>query len=155
MTLENHALDRLKERILSLRHVKPRDLCWELGNFQTPMLVKNPGETPLRPYLLVCIDTESRAVMGSALLGEVPSPKEHLSLLMTSMETPCVDQSNPVVPHSIRLNHPEALKLLKNELAQLSIKFEFANQLHVVREFAEIAERDFFSRQIGFAGGKN
>ncbi len=34
-------------------------------------------------------------------------------------------------------------------------RFELADQLRFVREFAEIAERDLFSRQIGDAGEKN
>lgn len=45
--------------------------------------------------------------------------------------------------------------MLRSELAQLGIRFELADQLRFVREFAEIAEHDFFSRQIGYAGEKN
>ena len=119
------------------------------------MLVKSMGEAPLRPYLLVCIDTESRAVMGSELSADTPSPKNYLSLLVTSMEAPCVDESDSVVPRSVRLAQAETVKLLKSELAQLSIEFELADQLPAIREFAEIAEGEFFSRQMGYAGGKN
>ena len=66
-----------------------------------------------------------------------------------------MDESNPVVLHAVRLAHSESFKMLRSELAQLGIRCELADQLRFVREFAEIAERDLFSRQIGYAGEKN
>jgi len=131
------------------------DMCWELGYFQTPMFVKEPGQTPTKPYMLVCIDTASRAIMGSDLLLDFPRPEDFLSLLVASMETPCVGNGSPVLPESVRLDDSTAFKLLGSKLGQLGVKFELVEQLSALREFKEIAERELFSRQLGYSGREN
>ena len=156
MTFENHSLDRLKERILSLRDVKPRDMCWDLGHFKAPMLVKGSGEKLIYPYLLLCIDTASRVVISDLLTGDTPTPEHFLSLLLASMEAPTdLKQDGPVVPHSIRLDDSAACTLLESKLAQLEIKFVVVKHLPVLREFEEITEREFFSHQKGYTGGQS
>jgi hypothetical protein len=53
------------------------------------MFRKEPGEVPVKPFMLACIDTASRAIMGSDLLRDPPSPPQDLlSLLVVSMENP-------------------------------------------------------------------
>lgn len=119
------------------------------------MFVKEPGETPTKPYMLVCIDTASRAVMGSDLLLDLPRPEDFLSLLVASMETPCVGNRAPVLPESVRLDDSVVFKLLGSELRQLGVKLELVEQLPTLREFKQIAERELFSRQVGYSGGKD
>ncbi len=149
-------LEPLRKRIRSLVNAKRRDMRWELGYFQVPMYIKDPArEAPIKPYMLVCIDTASRAVMGNPLLRNVASPEEFLSLLVSSMESPCLGESEPVLPRSVHLDDAAALELLKKELDQLDIEFELVKQLPFLREFAEITEREFFSRQAGYTGRKH
>ena len=151
---EKH-LKPLKRKLAGLMKAERSHMCWELGHFQAPMFVKEPGETPTKPYMLVCIDTASRSVMGSDLLLAPPSPRDHLSLLVTSMENPCVGSGAPVLPESVRLEDSAVFKLLGNELGRLGVKVELAERLPALREFKEIAERDLFSCQAGYSGGVN
>jgi hypothetical protein len=156
MTTGSQQLEPLRKRIRSLVNAKRRDMCWELGYFQVPMYVKDPAwEEPIKPYMLVCIDTTSRAVMGNPLLRNVASPEEFLSLLLSSMASPCLGESGPVLPRSVHLDNSAALKLLEKELGQLDIEFELVKQLPFLREFAGITEREFFSRQPGYTGRKH
>ena len=154
--MSSQQLEPLRKRIRSLVNAKRRDMCWELGYFQVPMYVRDPaGEAPIKPYMLVCIDTASRAVMGNPLLRNVASPEEFLSLLVSSMASPCLGKSEPVLPRSVHLDDAAALELLEKELDQLDIEFELVRQLPFLREFAEITEREFLSRQAGYTGRKH
>ena len=156
MAFENPTLDRLKERILSLRDVKPRDMCWELGHFKAPMLVEGSGGKLVYPYLLLCIDTASRVVISDLLTGDTPTPEQFLSLLLESMEAPSdLKKAGPIVPHSIRLDDSAACTLLESKLAQLGIKFVVVKHLPALREFEKITEREFFSHQKGYTGGQS
>jgi hypothetical protein len=154
--MSGQQLELLRKKIRSLVNAERRDMRWELGYYQVPMYAKDPaGEAPTKPYMLVCIDTTSRAVMGSPLLRNAVSPEEFLSLLVSSMESPCLGESGPVLPRSVHLDNSAALKLLEKELGQLDIKFELVKQLPFLREFAGITEREFFSRQPGYTGRKH
>ena len=155
MTSSNKSLQPLRKRIQSLSDVERRDNCWEVGYFQTPMFVKEPGGSPINPYLLVCIDAVSRAVLGNQLLLDTPSPQEFLSLLVASMENPSVGTGAPIVPLSVHLDNSGAFKLLRDELGQLGVEVELVKRLPFLREFNGITEREFFSRQIGYTGGEN
>jgi hypothetical protein len=119
------------------------------------MFVKEPGEAQTKPYMLVCIDTASRAIMGSDLLLTPPSPQDYLSLLVASMENPCVGISAPALPDSVCLDDSAVFKLLGSELEQLGVKFELVERLPALREFKEIAERELFSSQVGYSGREN
>jgi len=119
------------------------------------MFVKERGETPTKPYMLVCIDTASRAIMGSDLLLTPPSPQDYLSLLVSSMEKPYVGIGAPALPDSVRLDDSAVFKLLGSELGQLGVKVELVERLSAIREFREIAERELFSRQVGYSGREN
>ncbi len=130
-------------------------MCWELGHFQAPMFVQEREKPPTKPYMLVCIDTASRAIMGSDLLADLPSPKDLLSVLVISMEKPCAGNGAPVLPATVRVDDSAVLKLLEGELGQLGVKFELDEGLSALREFKKIAERDFFSRQAGYSGGES
>ena len=130
-------------------------MCWELGCFQTPMFVKEPGETPTKPYMLVCIDTASRAIMGSDLVLDSPNPQDFLSLLVRSMEAPCVSSGDPVRPESVCSDDSAVFKLLGSKLGQLGVNFELVERLSALAEFKKIAERELFSRQQGYSGGEN
>ena len=151
---EKH-LQSLRGRIPGLLNAERSHMCWELGHFQAPMFVKEPGQTPTKPYMLVCIDTASRAVMGSDLLLDPPTPQDFLSLLVHSMEAPCVGSGAPALPDSVRLDDAAVFKLLGNELGQLSVRFELVEWLSALPEFKGIAERELFSRQAGYSGGEN
>ncbi len=154
--MASQQLEALRKRIRSLVNAKRRDMCWELGYLQVPMYVKvTAEEAPTKPYMLVCIDTASRAVMGNPLLSNVASPEEFLTLFVSSMESPCLGESGPVLPRSVHLDNAAALELLEKELDQLDIEFELVRQLPFLREFAEITEREFFSRQAGYTGRKH
>ena len=155
MATGNKHLRSLRRRIQALFNAERSQMCWELGHFQTPMFVEEPGKTPTRPYMLVCIDTASRAIMGSDLLLDLPCPEDFLSLLVATMETPCVGNGAPVLPESVRLDDSAVFKLLGNELGQLGVKLELVERLSALREFKEIAERELFSRQVGYSGGEN
>jgi hypothetical protein len=74
-----------RKRIQDLLNAKRSHMCWELGHFQALMFIQESGETPTKPYFLVCIDTASRAIMGNDLLREPPSPQDLLSLLIVSI----------------------------------------------------------------------
>jgi len=148
-------LKPLRRRIQDLVNAERSRMCWELGHFQTPMFVKERGGTPTKPYMLVCIDTASMAIMGSDLLLDTPGPLDLLSLLVASMEKPCVGIGAPVLPESVRLDDPAVCKLLGSELGQLGIKVELVERLSALAEFKKIAERELFSRQVGYSGGEN
>ena len=151
---EKH-LKSLRRRIPDLLNAERSHMCWELGCFQTPMFVKEPGETPTKPYMLVCIDMASRALMGSDLLLDPPTPQDFLSLLVPSMEAPCVGSGAPVLPESVRLDDSAVFRLLGSELGRLGVKVELIERLPALPEFKEIAERELFSRQVGYSGGEN
>ena len=155
MTSSNKSLQPLRKRIQSLSDAERRDKCWEVGHSQAPMFVKEPGGSPIKPYLLVCIDAVSRAVLGNQLLLETPSPQDFLSLLVASMENPSVGTGAPIVPLSVHLDNSGAFKLLRDELGQLSVEVELVKRLPFLREFNGITEREFFSRQLGYTGGEN
>ena len=105
--------------------------------------------------MLACIDTASRAIMGSDLLLDLPCPEDFLSLLVATMETPCVGNGAPILPESIRLDNSAVFKLLGNELGQLGVKLELVERLSALREVKEIEERELFSHQVGYSGGAN
>ena len=153
MASGNKHLKSLRRRLAGLLNTERSRMCWELGHFQAPMFVKEPGEAPTKPYMLVCIDTASRAIMGGDILLTPPSPRDYLSLLLASMERPCVGIGAPVLPESVRLDDSAVFKLLGNELGQLDVKFELVERLCALAEFKEIAERELFSRQAGYSGG--
>ena len=155
MTSGEKHLNSVRRRIPGLLNAERSHMCWELGHFQAPMFVKEPGKTPAKPYMLVCIDTASRVVMGSDLLLDPPTPQDFLSLLVHSMEAPCVGSGVPVLRESVRLDDSTVCKLLGSELGRLGVKLELAERLSALREFKEIAERELFSRQVGYSGGAN
>ena len=105
--------------------------------------------------MLVCIDTASRAIMGNDLLREPPSPQDLLSVLVVSMEKPGMVTAVPVLPESVRMDDPAAFELVGSELGQLGLKVELVKRLSALHEFKEIAERDLFSRQLGYSGRAN
>jgi hypothetical protein len=145
----------LRRKIRALMKAERSRMRWELGCFRAPMFVKEPGKTPAKPCMLVCIDTASRFVLGSDLVLDLPRPEDFLSLLVASMETRGVHGGAPVLPESVRLDDPEVLKLLGNELGQLGVKVELVERLPALAEFKKIAERELFSRQPGYSGGEN
>ena len=155
MATGNKHLGSLRRRIQALLNAERSHMCWELGHFQAPMFVKEPGETPTRPYMLVCIDTVSRAIMGSDLVLDTPTPQDFLSLLVHSMEAPCVGSGDSVRPESVRLDDSAVLDLLGSKLGELGVRFELVEHLPALREFKKIAERELFSRQPGYSGGEN
>jgi hypothetical protein len=148
-------LKLLRRRIPGLLDAERSRMCWELGHFQAPMFIKEPGETPTKPYMLVCIDTASRAIMGSDLLRDPPSPQDLLSLLVASMEKPCVGTGTAVLPEVVRLEDSAVFRLLASELGRLGVRVELVERLSALPEFREIAERDLFSRQLGYSGRAN
>jgi hypothetical protein len=130
-------------------------MCWELGHFQAPIFIQEYGETPTKPYMLVCIDTASQAIMGNDLLRDTPSPQDLLSVLVVSMEKPGMVTAVPVLPESVRLDDSAVFELVESELGRLGIKVELAERLPALSGFEKIVEREWFSRQIGYSGGKN
>jgi len=130
-------------------------MCWELGHFQAPIFIQEYGETPTKPYMLVCIDTASQAIMGNDLLRDTPSPQDLLSVLVVSMEKPGMVTAVPVLPESVRLDDSAVFELVGRELGQLGLKVELVKRLSALQEFKGIAERDFFSHHIGYSGGEN
>jgi len=155
MATGNKHLRSLRRKIRALLNAERSHMCWELGHFQTPMFVKEPGKTPTKPYMLVCIDTASLAIMGSDLLLDPPCPKDFLSLVVASMETICIGNGSPILPESVRLDDSAVFKLLGGALGQLGVRFELVERLSALREFKEIAERELFSRQPGYSGRAN
>ena len=151
---EKH-LKSLRRRIPGLLNAERSRMCWELGHFQAPMFIKEPGGAPTKPYMLVCIDTASRAIMGNDLLREPPSPQDLLSVLVVSMEKPGMVTAVPVLPESVRMDDPAAFELVGSELGQLGLKVELVKRLSALHEFKGIAERDFFSHHMGYSGGEN
>jgi hypothetical protein len=119
------------------------------------MFIQEPGETPTKPYMPVCIETASRAIMGNDLLREPPSPQDLLSLLVVSMEKPCVGTGAAVLPESLRVDDSAVFELAGSELGQLGVKVELVKRLSALPEFKEIVEREWFSRQVGYSGGEN
>ena len=151
---ENH-LNSLRIRIQDLLKAERSHMCWELGHFQAPIFIQEHGETPTKPYMLVCIDTASRAIMGNDLLRDPPSPQDLLSVLIISMERPGMVTGVPVLPESVRVDDSAVFELVGSELGQLGIRFELVERLPALAEFKKIVEREWFSRQIGYSGGKN
>ena len=145
----------LKRRISALLNAERGHMCWELGHFQAPMFIQEAGETPTKPYLLVCIDRASRAIMGNELLRDPPSPQELLSVLVVSMEKPGMVTDVPVLPETVRFDDPAVFEMAGSELGQLGIKVELVKRLSALHEFKGIAERDFFSHHMGYSGGQN
>ena len=148
-------LNSLRKRIEDLLNIEGSHMCWELGHFQAPMFIKQPGETPTKPYMLVCIDTASLAIMGNHLLRDSPSPQDLLTLLVVSIEKPFLGISAAVLPESVHLDDPAALELVGNELRQLDVKVVLVKRLSALSEFEKIIERDLFSRHVGYLGGAN
>jgi hypothetical protein len=148
-------LKSLRRRIQELLNAERSPMCWELGHFQAPMFIQESGETPTKPYFLVCIDTASRAIMGNDLLRDPPSPHDLLSVLVVSMEKPGMVTGVPVLPESVRLDDSAVFELVGSELGQLGLKVELVKQLSALHEFKGIAEREFFSQHIGYSGGEN
>jgi hypothetical protein len=155
MTSRNKHLKSLRRRIPGLLNAKRSHMCWELGHFQAPMFIQESGETPTKPYMLVCIDTASRAIMGNDLLRDPPSPQDLLSVLVVSMERPGMVNGVPILPESVRLEDSAVFELVGSELGQLGLKVELVKRLSALREFKGIAERDFFSHHMGYSGGEN
>jgi hypothetical protein len=155
MTTGNKHLQSLRRKIQTLLNVEHSHMCWELGHFQTPMFLRESGKTPTKPYMLVCIDTASMAIMGSNLLLDTPSPEDLLSLLVGSMERPCVGIIVPILPQSVRVDDSGVFDLLRNELGKLGVKVELVKRLPALLEFKGIAERELFSHQVGYSGARN
>jgi hypothetical protein len=148
-------LNSLRKRIEDLLNIERSHMCWELGHFQAPMFIKEHGETPTKPHMLVCIDTASLAIMGNDLLRDSPSPQDLLTLLVVSMEKPFWGICAAVLPESVHLDDPAALELVGNELGQLDVKVVLVKRLSALSEFEKIIERDLFSRHVGYLGGVN
>src|ERR1039457_375757 len=148
-------LKSLGTRIQDLLNAKRSHMCWELGHFQAPIFIKEPGEAPTKPHMLVCIDTASRAIMGNELLHDPPFPQDLLSVLVVSMEKPGMVTAVPVLPESVRLDDSATFELVGSELGHLGVKVELVKRLSALHEFKGIAERDFFSHHVGYSGGEN
>ena len=155
MASDGNELKSLRRRIQDLLNAEPGHMCWELGHFQAPLFIQESGETPTKPYFLICIDTASRAIMGNELLRDPPSPQELLSVLVVSMEKPGMVTGVPVLPESVRLDNSAVFELVESELGQLGVKVQLVKRLSALHEFKGIAERDFFSHHMGYSGGKN
>jgi hypothetical protein len=147
-TGEKH-LNSLRKRIEDLLNIERSHMCWELGHFQAPMFIKETGEAPTKPHMLVCIDTASLAIMGNELLLDSPSPQDLLTLLVVSMERPFLGITAAVLPESVHLDDPAALELVGNEFGQLDVKVVLVKRLSALTEFEKIIERDLFSRHVG------
>ncbi len=147
MATGNRHLRSLRREIQTLSNAERSHMCWELGYFQTPMFVKERGERPAKPYMLVCI--------GSSLLLDPPSPQDLLSLFVASMEKPCVGIVAPILPESVRVDDSAAFDLLRSELGQLGVKVELVEKLSALLEFKEIADRELFSHQVRYSAGEN
>ena len=145
----------LSKRIQNLLNADRSPMCWELGHFQAPMFITEPGRTPTKPYMLVCLDKSSTAIMGSDLVQDSPSPQDLLTLLIVSMENPLLGSGVPILPKSVHLDDPAALELLGNELGQLDVKVVLVKRLSALSEFEKIIQRDLFSRHVGYSGGVN
>ena len=148
-------LNSLRKRIAALLNAERSPMCWELGHFQVPMFIQESGETPTKPYFLVCIDMASRAIMGNDLLRDPPSPQDLLSVLVVSMEKPGMGTGVPVLPASIRLDDSAVFELVGSELGHSGVKVELVKRLSALHEFKGIAEREFFSHHMGYSGGEN
>src|ERR1019366_9085666 len=109
-------LNSLRKIIEDLLNIERSHMCWELGDFQAPIFIKEPGGTPAKPYMLVCI------------------------------EKPFLGISAAVLPESVHLGDPAALELVGNELGQLDVKVVLVKRLSALSEFEKIIERDLFSR---------
>ena len=148
-------LNSPRKRIQDLLNADRSHMCWELGHFQAPMFIREPGESPTKPYMLVCIDTASTVIMGSELLHDPPSPQDLLSLLIASMGKPLTGSGVPILPESIRLDDFATFELIEGELGQLDVKVELVKRLSALPEFKKIIEREWFSQQVGYSGNEN
>jgi hypothetical protein len=155
MAPDKKHLKSLRRRMRDLLNAERSPMCWELGHFQAPIFIQEPGDTPTKPYMLVCIDTASRAIMGSDLLRDFPSPQDLLFVLVVSMEKPGMGTGVPVLPESVRLDDSAVFELVGSELGQLGLKVELVEQLSALSVFEKIVEREWFSQQIGYSGGEN
>ena len=107
MATDKKHLMSLRRRIQNLLNADRSPMCWEIGHFQAPIFIKEPGGTPAKPHMLVCIDTESLAIMGSDLVQDSPSPQDLLKLLIVSMENPLLGTGSTLLPDGIgRLSPP-------------------------------------------------
>ena|ERR1017187_3266493 len=153
-TGEKH-LNSLRKRIQDLLNIERSHMCWELGHFQAPMCIQEPGGTPTKPYMLVCIDMASTAIMGSDLVQDSPSPQDMLSLLVVSVEKPILGSGVPILPESVHLDDPAVLELIESEFGQLDVKVKLVKRFSALPEFKKIVERDLFSLQAGYSGRVN
>lgn len=110
---------------------------------------------PTKPYMLVCIDTESLAIMGNELLRDPPSPQDLLSLIIASMEKPCVGRGVPVLPEKVQLEDSAVFELIESKLGPLGVKAELVRKFSSLPEFKKIMEREQFSKQPGYSGREN
>src|ERR1017187_484325 len=129
MASDGNELKSLRKRIQALLNAERTHMCWELGHFQAPMFIQEPGETPTKPYFLVCIDTASRAIMGNELLRDPPFPQDLLSVLVVSMEKPGMVTDVPILPESVRLDDSATFELVGSELGHLGVKVELVKRL--------------------------
>jgi hypothetical protein len=97
------------------------------------MFVEEPGKTPSKPYMLVCLDTASGLLLGTDLLLDTPTPQNFLSLIVHSMETRGVEGGAPICPESVRLANAGALALLTKELAPLDLRHELVARLDAAK----------------------
>jgi hypothetical protein len=130
-------------------------MSWELGHFQAAIFIKEPGETPTKPHMIVCIDMESLAIMGSDLVQDSPSPQDLLTVIIVSMENPLLGSCVPVLPELVHLDDPAVFELMRSELGQLGVEVKLVKRLSALNEFKKIVEHDLFSRQVGYWGGVN
>ena len=86
---------------------------------------------------------------------DTPLPQDLLSLLVASMEKPCVGIIAPILPQSVRVDDSGVFDLLGSELGKLGVKVELVKRLSALLEFKGIAEREFFSHQVGYSGAEN
>ena len=153
MAIGKKHLMSLRKRIQNLLNADRSPMCWELGHFQVPMFIQEPGRTPTKPYMLVCLDKASTAIMGSDLVQDSPSSQDLLTLLIVSMENPLLGSGIPILPKSVHLDDPAVLEPIGTELGQLSVKLMLVKRLSGLHEFKKIVEHDLFSRQVGYSGG--
>jgi hypothetical protein len=95
------------------------------------------------------------ATVGNDLLRDPSTSQDLRSVLIASVERPGMITCVPILPESVRLDDPAAFELIGGELGQLGISFELAERLPGLSEFKQIVEREWFSRQIAYSGGKN
>jgi hypothetical protein len=128
-------------------------MCWELGHFQAPRFATKPSPTPARPYMLVCLDKASTAIMGCDRVQTSPSSQDLLTLLIASMENPLLG-GVPVLPTSVHLDDPRALEPIRTELGELSVKVSLVKRLSGLHEFKKIVGLALFSRRGSIREGQ-